>query len=60
MLALIIAVLKQKSSLNFPLNWFIMKLFSTFDMHIIFMLDIVLTLMNQRRLKFANKYSNDW
>ena len=55
----------QKRSLNFPFSRFLMKLFNTFDMHIIsdvmyyFDLRDPSEMLDHRRLKFAYKYSND-
>ena len=55
----------QKRSLNFPFNRFLMKLFDTFDLNIIsdvryyFGLDEPSALLDQRRLRFVSKFSND-
>jgi exonuclease III len=55
----------QKRSLNFTFNRLLMKLFTTFDINIIsdvifyFGLSEPSKLLEQRQLKFTNKYSND-
>jgi hypothetical protein len=55
----------QKRSLNYPCNRFLMKLFDTFDMNIIsdvrhyFRFNEPSTMLEERMLKFKDKYCND-